>query len=64
MNLSFVKYVNAKKWSKMALKWPFMSCKFPGFFLTKLKLKGIKKNCDLCRSFFSNEDFDMLGPSK
>ena len=40
-----MKVVNvvAKKWPKMVIKWPFMSCKFPGFFLTKLKIKGNKK---------------------
>ena len=34
----------AKKWPKMVIKWPFMSCKFPVFFLTELKIKGNKKN--------------------
>ena len=35
LNLSFVKDVNvvAKKWQKMVIKWPFMSRKFPVFFL-------------------------------
>ena len=27
----------AKQWPEMVVKWPFVSCDFQGFFLTKLK---------------------------
>ena len=27
----------AEKWPEMVIKWPFMSCKFSFYFLTKLK---------------------------
>ena len=29
----------AKKWPEMVVKWPFVSCDFSFFFLTKLKKK-------------------------
>ena len=33
-NLSFVKVeLPAKKWPKIVIKWPLMSCIFPVFFL-------------------------------
>ena len=37
LNLSSVKDANvgANKWPKIIIKWPFMSCKLPGFFLQK-----------------------------
>ena len=28
-----------KKWPEMVIKWPFVSCDFSIFFLTKLKKK-------------------------
>ena len=53
MTFSFVKDVNVvvKKWPKMVAKWPFIGYKFPGVFLTKLKIKGSKTNCELCPRF-------------
>ena len=53
LNLHFVKdfHLNGTKWPKMVVKWPFMSCIFPVFFLTILKIKGKEKNCDLSHSF-------------
>ena len=38
----------AKKWPKMVIKWPFVSCDFSVIFLTKLKKTGNDKNCVLC----------------
>ena len=42
----------------------FMSNKFSRFFLPKLKIKGLRKNCVLCHKFSSNQDLDMFGTSK
>ena len=55
LNLSFVKYVNvvAKEWPKVVIKCPFMSCKFPFFFLTYLNIKENNQNRDSCCSFDS-----------
>ena len=53
MKLSFVKNINvvAKKWPEIVAKWPFMSHRLSGFFLTKLEQMETKKICDLCHSF-------------
>ena len=41
-----------------------MSHKFSRFFLTKLKIKELRKKCVLCCKFSSNQDLDMFGTSK
>ena len=41
-----------------------MSCKFSGFFFTKLQKKGNYFFCVLCCSLWSNHDLEMLDTSK
>ena len=55
-NLSFVKdlYLGAKKLAKNGRKMTINELYISSFFLTKLKIKGKEKKCDLCCSFWSN----------
>ena len=55
---------NGKKMTKTVKKWSSMSHKFSRFFLTKLKIKELRKKCVLCHKFSSNQDLDMFGTSK
>ena len=50
--------------TKTVKKWSSMSHKFSTFFLTKLKIKGLNRNCVLCHKFPSNQDLDMFGIAK
>ena len=52
LNLRFLKDfgVVGKKWPGRVIKWPFLSCKFSGFFFTKLQKKGNDLFCISCCS--------------
>ena len=53
-----------KKWPKLFNKWPFMTHKTSGFFLTKFQRTESKKECDLYHRFRSNKGLNDLGTSK